>query len=45
MRPMPPPNKDRGRIPGDIRVWFTIIAGLIVMMVSMWVAMRLLGLN
>jgi len=36
-------DNDRGQIPGDIRLWFTVIACLIVMMLSMWIAIRLLG--
>jgi hypothetical protein len=41
----PSNDKERERIPGDLQVWFTLLAGLIVMIVSLWVAMRLMGWN
>ncbi len=39
--------KSNGKIivisPSDIRVWFAVIAGLIVTMLTMWITIRILG--
>jgi hypothetical protein len=36
-------GNNRSRIPSDVRIFLSVIAGLIIMMATLWLAMRLMG--